>query len=168
MIKESVWTDGKIEQLRCDWIAGKSCGIIAAEHDVSRNAVIGKVHRLGLNLKYPRLNNPPRRLKESRPKQMYLPRPRLPANLPGQPKPTRPERIWLQREAQRERQALAEKTPPADFLCIALLDLESHHCRYPHGERENITFCGRPKEIKSFCGYHAQIVYQPPEMRHAA
>src|SRR5947209_18584639 len=44
------WTDDRVEQLKKFWEAGLSASQIAAElGNVTRNAVIGKVHRLGLS-----------------------------------------------------------------------------------------------------------------------
>ena len=41
------WTDDRVEQLKKLWEAGLSASQIAAElGNVTRNAVIGKVHRL--------------------------------------------------------------------------------------------------------------------------
>ena len=44
------WTDERVEQLKLHWMEGKTASQIASllGHGVSRNAVIGKVHRLGL------------------------------------------------------------------------------------------------------------------------
>ena len=43
------WTDERIEQLRTMWTKGMTASQIAEElGGVSRNAVIGKAHRLGL------------------------------------------------------------------------------------------------------------------------
>ena len=44
----SPWTPERIEQLRNGVSSGLSCSQIAAEIGVTRNAVIGKIHRLGL------------------------------------------------------------------------------------------------------------------------
>jgi GcrA cell cycle regulator len=45
----SIWSDEKIEELRVRWDAGESCSEIAAAMRMTRNAVIGKSHRLGLS-----------------------------------------------------------------------------------------------------------------------
>jgi GcrA cell cycle regulator len=48
--KNGVWTDDRIERLKAYWSAGLSGSQIARRlgAGISRNAVIGKVHRLGL------------------------------------------------------------------------------------------------------------------------
>lgn len=43
-----IWTDEKVEELKRLWDAGGSCSEIGAELKITRSAVIGKVHRLGL------------------------------------------------------------------------------------------------------------------------
>src|SRR4051812_26367139 len=44
------WTEDRVEQLKKLWEAGLSASQIAAElGNITRNAVIGKVHRLGLS-----------------------------------------------------------------------------------------------------------------------
>ena len=45
------WTDERIELLRKLWLEGLSASQIARElaNGISRNAVIGKVHRLGMS-----------------------------------------------------------------------------------------------------------------------
>lgn len=44
------WTDERVEMLKVMWTEGKSASQIAKElGGVTRNAVIGKVHRLGLS-----------------------------------------------------------------------------------------------------------------------
>ena len=43
------WTTERVEQLQSFVVAGMSCSQIAAQIGVTRNAVIGKIHRLGLS-----------------------------------------------------------------------------------------------------------------------
>jgi hypothetical protein len=59
-----------------------------------------------------------------------------------------------------------ELAPRADFLGIALLDLESKHCRFPKGEGAGILFCGQ-KVIsgESWCVGCYPLVYLPPRPR---
>jgi len=45
---ESVWTQERIERLQALWLEGKSFSDIADVLGSTRNAVIGKAHRLGL------------------------------------------------------------------------------------------------------------------------
>jgi len=46
--KRATWDSNRIELMTCCFHAGLSCGQIAGEIGVTRNAVIGKLHRLGL------------------------------------------------------------------------------------------------------------------------
>jgi GcrA cell cycle regulator len=43
------WTDARVVELKAHWATGLSCSDVAAEMGCSRNAVIGKVHRLKLS-----------------------------------------------------------------------------------------------------------------------
>lgn len=42
------WTESQIDQLKADWAEGYSCSQIGERLGVTRNAVIGKAHRLKL------------------------------------------------------------------------------------------------------------------------
>jgi len=46
--KRATWNSNRIELMTCCFHAGLSCSQIAGEIGVTRNAVIGKLHRLGL------------------------------------------------------------------------------------------------------------------------
>ena len=50
-IEKMIWTDEQIELLKTMWVQGKPASEIAMTigSDVTRNAVIGKSHRLGLS-----------------------------------------------------------------------------------------------------------------------
>ena len=47
----SPWTDEKTDQLKRLWQEGHTCSRIGAQLGVTRNSVIGRVHRLGLPLR---------------------------------------------------------------------------------------------------------------------
>jgi hypothetical protein len=43
-----IWTEARVKRLRHMWSAGRSAAVISDVLGITRNAVIGKVHRLGL------------------------------------------------------------------------------------------------------------------------
>ena len=62
------WSDDRVEQLKKLWEAGLSASQIAAElGNVTRNAVIGKVHRLGLSGRAKSLLGRPAAARRARP-----------------------------------------------------------------------------------------------------
>lgn len=72
------WSEERVELLKLLWSKGRTASQIAEElGDVTRNAVIGKVHRLGLS---------------ARPSPIRHERERRPAPVAG-PVPTRPRRV---------------------------------------------------------------------------
>src|SRR3984885_4264488 len=72
----ATWTTERIEQLRHCVVTGLTCSQIAAEIGVTRNAVIGKIHRLGLSSGRPAgaqaLGCPPRARRPRAPTQHRL------------------------------------------------------------------------------------------------
>src|SRR5438477_12288706 len=77
------WSDDRVEQLKKLWEAGLSASQIAAElGNVTRNAVIGKVHRLGLSgrAKSPSSSAPRQRKTRAHPHMMRVPRPAMRGN----------------------------------------------------------------------------------------
>ena len=83
------WTEERIEDLRRLWDAGYSASAIGKQIGMSKNAVIGKAHRLGLRAR-------PSPIRRNAPKQILTPRIRLeePRTEPAPPPPpVRPRRI---------------------------------------------------------------------------
>ena len=79
----ATWTDERVELLKKLWTDGLSASQIAAElGNVTRNAVIGKVHRLGLS---GRAKDASRPLGRRSPPPQGDPRAERPGSLPPQP-----------------------------------------------------------------------------------
>src|SRR5258706_6585082 len=77
------WTDERVEMLKKLWADGLSASQIAAElGGITRNAVIGKVHRLGLSgrAKSPSSSAPRQRKARAHPHMMRVSRPAMRGN----------------------------------------------------------------------------------------
>lgn len=142
--KPSVWTDKKIEQLKTLWAAGKSASVIAAEMGgISRNAVIGKVHRLDLEgrktaVAAKRNPKPERRAPMKRPRLHAFP------SAPSFQKTTA------------ERLRVAEKV---DVKHLSLEELGVDMCHYPLGDGP-FTFCGcATRKDRAYCDVHYDLTH---------
>ena len=156
------WTEERVELLKKLWAEGLSASQIAAElGNVTRNAVIGKVHRLGLSGRAK-----PTRSSVSRPRRMRGARPRgsdagfatigntaLKADSAplarARPKP--------------ELAPIAELVIPMEER-KTILQLTEHTCKWPIGDPgdEEFYFCGRRSEMGNpYCEHHARVAYQP-------
>ncbi|MFY9695814.1 MAG: GcrA family cell cycle regulator, partial [Xanthobacteraceae bacterium] len=114
----SPWTAERIEQLRNGVSSGLTCSQIAAEIGVTRNAVIGKIHRLGLSPGRP-----------AAPARSCPPRVRPPRHSP--------QRQFLRLMcAQAPGLAFGETEPAAveSLQRCTLLELAPGQCRWPVGD----------------------------------
>jgi GcrA cell cycle regulator len=159
------WDSERVEELKRHFNAGLTCSQIAREIGVTRNAVIGKMNRLGL----------------SRPKDVITAQQehRRAARLSRQkpPRPWRPKRldIFEQREmladAYPAAPQRAEEVPIANGCGCTLLELGSEKCRWPVGNPgvADFRFCGNaPVDGLPYCLGHARIAYRPAGRRRAA
>jgi GcrA cell cycle regulator len=141
------WTPHRIDELKKHFEAGLSCSQIAGEIGVSRNAVIGKISRLGL----------------SRPQAIRMRRqPRLRASAPQLDTPSGQVRILRAlHAAMRAPAAIVE--PVCDRPRCSLHDLGTRSCRWPIGRpgTEGFGFCGdAPVEGLPYCAGHARLAYR--------
>ena len=158
------WTDDRVELLKKLWQDGLSASQIAGElGGVTRNAVIGKVHRLGLSGR----GQPTSSIKRTR-------RPRATSV------PRRPRRITSIGSAAlkldvdvapehyiRPREVVV--IPIAKRLSIEMLTDKT--CKWPIGDptNEDFHFCGHDSdEGTPYCKYHSSIAYQAPDNRRRA
>lgn len=151
-----MWTEERVAELRRHWAAGLSGGEIAALMEVpTRNAVIGKAHRLGLPSRGPS-TKPRKKPSSSRPKHSYQDarwangsEPRAAAPTPKPVAPT-PKPVALPPPPAPE---------PVPAAMVAFADLEPHHCRYIPGEPagEHTMCCGAPAVLgKPYCEAHVR------------
>ena len=161
------WTEERVEMLKKLWNDGLSASQIAARlaGGVTRNAVIGKVHRLGLSGRATTS-----RVTTARPR-----RPRQPSH-PGRPSalPTAGATA-LKPQSYSKPTPLPEPEPEPLRLVdmpeggrITILMLSDKTCKWPIGDpgSEEFCFCGHsPKAGMPYCDYHARVAYQPLQDR---
>lgn len=170
------WTDERVEQLKQLWLDGKSASQIASvlANGITRNAVIGKVHRLGLSgrVKAPSQNTPRQR----------TPRPQghRPGNMQrshggggggGMAMPRTHGANALayspRAEARPMERPMEEVVVP---MCepITIMELRESTCRWPLGDpaTPEFRYCGGQSPIGTpYCTYHSRVAYQPAQDR---
>jgi len=154
------WTEERVQLLRKLWQDGLSASQIAAElGGVTRNAVIGKVHRLGLSGR----GQPTSTIKRQRRAGTTTVR------------RTRQTMSHGNLALQTNIEALAETEyrPRRDVVVpiakrLSLQMLTEHTCKWPIGDPgdEEFHFCGHDSlGTGPYCEYHAGVAYQTPDPR---
>ena len=159
--KDMSWTDERVELLKKLWSDGLSASQIATElGGITRNAVIGKVHRLGLSGRAKAPSSAAPRQRKARP-QTHVMRMARPA-MRGNTALARHAYAVYELEVEPEPEAI-ENIVPIGQRCT-LLDLSDAKCRWPIGDpgASDFFFCGgKPVGELPYCAYHARIAYQP-------
>jgi GcrA cell cycle regulator len=162
---KSIWTDdARVRQLRELWAQGKSASQIARIFgDCTKNAIIGKCHRLGLTDASRPHRNAPRyndgltyeQRKAIMRKAKAAARPVVFKSIAAKPTPpTKPQPF---KEARQPSQviALADAVEP---LMLDLLDL-GNGCKWPYGDGP-FNFCGHAKTSgDSYCRPHMRVAF---------
>lgn len=139
-----VWTEHRVDALKAYRAKGLSASEIASRLGwVTRNAVIGKLHRLGLTT-----------VSEKKSKKRQL----SPKEAGRDQEPVR--RIRDRLAALPLEPLPKEDAPPARLF--KLQDLEKHNCRWPYGDPKSAAFgfCGcQIVEGTSYCSQHVRRAY---------
>jgi len=184
------WTDERVEKLKELWSDGMSASQIAKVlGGVTRNAVIGKVHRLGLSNRGPAVSggssssDDAKTAEPAKPKAIAAPK-AAPAKKDPEPAPPVPAPVARRtppviRDATQPR-APGAPTPEEEAARatlaeiekiakrISLLELTERTCKWPIGDptEENFAFCGLPCiPGKPYCQYHVAVAFQPMSSR---
>ncbi|WP_309085311.1 GcrA family cell cycle regulator [Chelativorans sp.] len=167
------WTDERVEMLKKLWAEGLSASQIAAQlGGVSRNAVIGKVHRLKLSARGRAAGAPTRQKKAAA------------AAASGAAAGARRQRsarpvtasigaTALKVQFEEEAVAYHYMRPARDVVVpmsrnLKLVELTERTCKWPNGDplAEDFSFCGSDAgENGPYCGYHSRLAYQPVSER---
>ena len=167
------WTDERVELLRKLWAEGLSASQIAAQlGGVSRNAVIGKVHRLKLSS---RGRAAPTQARQKKAKTA-APKTAKPAPPPSRPVPQTIGATALKIEydeepAPRPVARVDDSVVVPISRRLKLVELTDRTCKWPNGDplNEEFHFCGNAsKESGPYCAYHARLAYQPVSERRRA
>ena len=159
------WTDDLISALNDLWIKGRSTRQISEEfqslgYNISRNAVIGKVHRLGLH----------KVVREAQPKNT----PNVVKNVVKKKPQSNSFNPWVRRNPAKtnghsnEILAMVKSTKPDVAKRILLVETRDNHCRaivdYVDNKLANAICCGEDKvwvrsssghdKLSSYCRHH--------------
>lgn len=147
------WTDDRIELLRKSWESGMTASQIAEMlgEGISRNAVIGKAHRLGLQSRPSPVKNGEPHAEEAAPAPA--------AAAPAAPAPARTDPAAAARAAPARKAARAAARPAR----TTLLELSEKVCKWPigHPGEPDFHFCGKPSNPSfPYCAEHCAVAYQ--------
>lgn len=140
-----MWNDTRVALLKKLWAEGLSTSQIAADlGGVTRNAVIGKVHRLKL----------PAPVRSER----------APVK-PRAPKPHKSGPVIVQRIANRDAPSILPTMPQPTGTVqrCTVLELNSRNCHWPFGEPQSpdFFFCGGDAvDGKPYCAGHCDVAYK--------
>ncbi|WP_419909343.1 GcrA family cell cycle regulator [Hoeflea sp.] len=161
------WTDERVERLKKLWADGLSASQIAAElGGVSRNAVIGKVHRLNLPGRAKSGGSSASRAKRasSASRGGYGSRGGATRAIPRTRGATalKPD-IIADAVAEIDTRPVEDVVVPI-FRKLPLTELTEKTCKWPIGDplQDDFYFCGAEcDEGAPYCTYHAKLAFQP-------
>lgn len=138
------WTDESVERLRQMWSEGLTANEIAKKLGVTKNAIVGKVHRLCLTAR-------PSPIKSKENEALSEDIEQTGAN------------AAMSADLFENTSAAGKSTSTNKKIeNIKLVDLDSHTCRWPIGDPRDEDFCFCGKKVRTgqtYCDEHSQMAY---------
>lgn len=168
------WTDERVDLLRRLWSEGLSASQIAAQlGGVSRNAVIGKVHRLKLSSRGRATAAPTRQKKAPGASTASGTKSATRTATVIRPVTMTVGATALQTQYVVEPVVRQFLRPQEEVVVpisrrLKLVQLSERTCKWPNGDplTEDFSFCGNDcADTGPYCSYHARIAYQPAAER---
>lgn len=166
------WNDERVEQLRKLWMDGLSASQIAGElgNGITRNAVIGKVHRLGLSGRVKAAGSSAPRQRSTTVRAPRAPTPaRRRTSMGGGGGVAGNTAL-----AYAQRPYITPAPKPIEEVLIpmcervTIMELREGMCRWPLGDPSTPEFryCGGKSDTgATYCMAHSRMAYQPVQDR---
>ncbi|MBP5215987.1 MAG: global cell cycle regulator GcrA-like protein [Alphaproteobacteria bacterium] len=138
------WTDESVEQLRQMWAKGLTANEIAKKLGVTKNAIVGKVHRLCLKARPSPIKNKTGDSPEKNDEAFDV------------------EINDMPEIADEALEVFHEEKKPLSGTNVRLIDLDSHTCRWPIGDPRDEDFCFCGKKVRAgqtYCDEHSAMAY---------
>jgi GcrA cell cycle regulator len=158
------WTDERVETLKKLWADGLSASQIAGElGGITRNAVIGKVHRLGLSGRAKAPSSSAPRQRKPRVQSHFMRPPRSGGTRGNTALAPRSAPLFDMEPDYEPEPELTDNIIPIGQRC-SILQLTEATCHWPIGDPASpeFFFCGG-KSVASlpYCAHHCRMAYQP-------
>lgn len=138
------WTEKMVEDLRQMWLEGLTANEIAKKLGVSKNSIVGKVHRLCLTAR-----PSPIKKKDEEIQEIVVAE-------------KNEQSVEVAETAEIVTSEISEVKDNPATLGIKLVNLDSHTCRWPLGDPrdEDFGFCGKKVRAgQTYCDEHSAMAY---------
>lgn len=147
-----IWTDEAVEELRKMWDRGMTTGQIAKALNVTKNSIIGKVHRLCLTAR----PSPIKKTDAKASEKHTVKKEKAVKEKSKSSEPRAEKAVAKEAEVKVAPKAVVENTN------IPLVKLDNHTCRWPMGDPRDDDFCFCGKRVRTgqtYCEEHAAVAY---------
>lgn len=148
------WTEEMVEGLRQMWTEGLTANEIAKRLGVSKNSIVGKVHRLCLKARpSPIKKKEDEAETETEVVETAEQQPETPVQVVEEIKAEEIPEPVVERKVEKKHKGNGH---------IKLVELDSHTCRWPLGDPrdEDFCFCGRKVRMgQTYCEEHSNMAY---------